>query len=343
MTTLISSYDYQLPSDLIAANPLDQRSDSKLLHYNLKQSSYSGQKFSKLLDILKPGDLLIMNNTRVIPARINLNKDSGGRIEILFNRKINQDSIEVIFFSSRKPMINSYLILDDEKLFKVLDINRNYLTLLKLSKDNIFNLFEKYGEIPLPKYIKRFPVDSDKEKYQTVYAKHDGSVAAPTAGLHFTKDMIKKILDAGIIIKYLTLHISYNTFKPIIVEDFLNHDIGEEYIKIEEEVFSAIDIARKNGSRIISVGTTVARSLEFCYTNNIKESYEGPADIFIYPGYKFKAINCLITNFHLPKSSLLLLVCAFGGKKNIIDAYNYAVKNKYRFYSYGDSMFLENK
>ena len=212
-----------------------------------------------------------MNNTRVIPARINLNKDSGGRIEILFNRKINQDSIEVIFFSSRKPIINSYLILDDEKFFKVLDINKNYLTLLKLSKDSIFSIFEKYGEIPLPKYIKRLPIDSDKEKYQTVYAEHDGSVAAPTAGLHFTQDMINKILDAGIIIKYLTLHISYNTFKPIIVEDFMNHDIGEEYIKIEEEVFSAINIAKKNKSRIISVGTTVARALEFCYTNNIKE------------------------------------------------------------------------
>ena len=164
MTTLISSYDYQLPIDSIAANPLDQRSDSKLLHYNLKQSSYSDQKFSKLLDILKKGDLLVMNNTRVIPARINLNKDSGGRIEILFNRKINQDSIEVIFFSSRKPIINSYLILDDEKFFKVLDINKNYLTLLKLSQDSIFSIFEKYGEIPLPKYIKRLPIDSDKRK-----------------------------------------------------------------------------------------------------------------------------------------------------------------------------------
>lgn len=342
MTTLISSYDYKLPLDSIAANPLDQRSDSKLLHYNLKQSSYSDQKFSNLLNILKAGDLLIMNNTRVIPARINLHKDTGGRIEILFNRKISQDSIEVIFFSSRKPMVNSYLILDDKKFFKVLDINRNYLILLKLSKDNIFNIFEKYGEIPLPKYIKRFPIDSDKEKYQTVYAEHDGSVAAPTAGLHFTQDMISKILDAGIIIKYLTLHISYNTFKPITVEDFLNHDIGEEYVKIEKEVFSAIDIAKKNKSRVISVGTTVARALEFCNTNNIKKSYEGPVDIFIYPGYEFKAINCLITNFHLPKSSLLLLVCAFGGKNNILDAYNYAVKNKYRFYSYGDSMFLEN-
>ena len=224
----------------------------------------------------------------------------------------------------------------------MLDINKNYLTLLKLSKDNIFGIFEKYGEIPLPKYIKRLPIDSDKEKYQTVYAEHDGSVAAPTAGLHFTQDMINKILDAGVIIKYLTLHISYNTFKPIIVEDFLNHDIGEEYIKIEEEVFSAIKIAKKNKSRIIAVGTTVARALEFCYTKNIKDSYEGPVDIFIYPGYEFKAINCLLTNFHLPKSSLLLLVCAFGGRKNIIDAYNYAVKNKYRFYSYGDSMFLEN-
>ncbi len=342
MTTLISSYDYDLPDDLIASSPLDERSDSRLLHYNLKESHYDDQKFPKLLDILDKGDLLIMNNTKVIPARINLYKDSGGKIEILFNRRINQDSIEVIFSSSRRPIVNSYLIIDNKKLFKVLDINKKCLVLLKLSDNNIFSIFKKYGEIPLPKYIKRPPLDSDKDKYQTVYAEHNGSVAAPTAGLHFTKDMIDRILDAGVIIKYLTLHISYNTFKPILVEDYLQHDIGEEYIKIDQDIFTAIDIAKKNGSRIVSVGTTVTRSLEFCYTNNIKDSYEGLVNTFIYPGYKFKAINCLITNFHLPKSSLLLLVCAFGGRKNIIDAYNYAIKNHYRFYSYGDSMFLEN-
>tara|TARA_B110000444_G_scaffold119826_1_gene112626 strand:- start:992 stop:2023 length:1032 start_codon:yes stop_codon:yes gene_type:complete len=342
MTTLISSYDYDLPDDSIASSPLDQRSDSKLLHYNLKELQYEDQKFSKLIDILKKDDLLIMNNTKVIPARIHLHKDSGGKIEILFNRRINQDSIEVIFSSSRRPIINSYLSIENQRIFKVLDISRKCLILLKVLDDSIFSIFEKYGETPLPKYIKRPPIDSDKNKYQTVYAEHSGSVAAPTAGLHFTKKMIKKILDAGVIIKYLTLHISYNTFKPILVDDYLEHDIGEEYLKIDKSIFSAIEVAKKNGSRIISVGTTVARSLEFCSMNKIKDSYEGPVNMFIYPGHKFTSINCLITNFHLPKSSLLLLVCAFGGKKNIIDAYNYAVKNNYRFYSYGDSMFLEN-
>ena len=202
MTTLISSYDYDLPDDLIASSPLDERSDSRLLHYNLKESHYDDQKFPKLLDILDKGDLLIMNNTKVIPARINLYKDSGGKIEILFNRRINQDSIEVIFSSSRRPIVNSYLIIDNKKLFKVLDINKKCLVLLKLSDNNIFSIFKKYGEIPLPKYIKRPPLDSDKDKYQTVYAEHNGSVAAPTAGLHFTKDMIDRILDAGVIIKY---------------------------------------------------------------------------------------------------------------------------------------------
>ncbi|MDG2159302.1 MAG: tRNA preQ1(34) S-adenosylmethionine ribosyltransferase-isomerase QueA [Gammaproteobacteria bacterium] len=342
MNTLISSYDYNLPENLIAKSPLEQRSDSKLLHYNLNKSYYSNQRFSNLLDILNEGDLLIMNNTKVIPARINLHKESGGKIEILFNRKINKDSVEVIFSSSRKPLVNSYLIINNKRLFKVLNINKNYLTLLKIIEDDIFLIFKEHGEIPLPKYIKRPLLDSDKEKYQTVYAESNGSVAAPTAGLHFTQEMINKILELGVTIRYLTLHISYNTFKPIIVEDFLQHDIGEEYIKIDQQVFSAIETAKTNGSRVISVGTTVARSLEYCYTHKIKNSYEGPVDIFIYPDYKFKAINCLITNFHLPKSSLLLLVCAFAGKENIIDSYNYAIENNYRFYSYGDSMLLEN-
>lgn len=342
MTTLISSYNYDLPDDSIASSPLDQRSDSKLLHYNLRESHYEDQKFSKLIDILNKGDLLIMNNTKVIPARIHLHKDSGGKIEILFNRRINQDLIEVIFSSSRRPIINSYLSIENQRIFKVLDISRKCLVLLKVSDDSIFSIFEKYGQTPLPKYIKRPPTDSDKNKYQTVYAEHNGSVAAPTAGLHFTKKMIKQILDAGVIIKYLTLHISYNTFKPILVDDYLEHDIGEEYLKIDKSIFSAIKVAKENGSRIISVGTTVARSLEFCSMNGIEDSYEGPVNIFIHPGHRFTSINCLITNFHLPKSSLLLLVCAFGGKKNIINAYKYAVKNNYRFYSYGDSMFLEN-
>ena len=191
-------------------------------------------------------------------------------------------------------------------------------------------------------YIKRPISNSDRRKYQTVYAKFKGSVAAPTAGLHFTKNMIDKLIEKGVNVEYITLHISYNTFKPIACNDYLKHDIGSEYIGVNEKIFSLINKTKLSGNRIIAVGTTVTRAIEFCYNNNIKKTYEGPADLYIYPGYKFRAINCMITNFHLPKSSLLLLVCAFAGKDKILKAYNFAVNQGYRFYSYGDSMFLEN-
>ena len=193
----------------------------------------------------------------------------------------------------------------------------------------------------MPQYIKRPLSDNDKKKYQTVYAESKGSVAAPTAGLHFTQDMLKKLISKGVIIKYITLHISYNTFKPITCDSYLDHDIGSEYISVSENLFSSINTARSLRKRVIAVGTTVTRAIEFCYSNKIYQSYDGPVDLFIYPGYKFMAINCMITNFHLPKSSLLLLVSAFAGKDIILEAYNYAVDKNYRFYSYGDSMFLE--
>ena len=203
-------------------------------------------------------------------------------------------------------------------------------------------IFENLGEIPLPKYIKRTPSNVDGNKYQTVYAEHDGSVAAPTAGLHFTKEIIHELLENGIKIKFLTLHITYNTFRSISHDDYTKHDIGKEYCNIDKSVFEEIAIAKKGEKRIIAVGTTVARSLEFCFLNKINNSYEGFVDLFIYPGHKFTAINALLTNFHLPKSSLLLLVCAFAGTKNILSSYQYAIANEYRFYSYGDSIFLDN-
>ena len=342
-TTSISLFHYDLPSSLIASSPLDQRANSRMLHYNLKGNIYNDYKFNALLELLNAGDLLVMNNTKVIPARIYMQKETGGNIEILFNKKINQKTIEVIFSSSRPPKPDSLLSINKENIFKVIALESKYLILEIIPEKSFFSIFEIHGEIPLPKYIKRPITNNDKEKYQTVYASEQGSVAAPTAGLHFTTDMIKKLIKKGIIIKYITLHITYNTFKPITTDDYLDHDLGSEYIEIEESVFKSIADAKINNSRIIAVGTTVARTLEFCYANNIKKSFCGYVDLFIYPGFIFKAINCLITNFHLPMSSLLLLVCAFASKDKILNAYAYAVKNKYRFYSYGDSMFLENK
>ncbi len=340
--TTISLYDYDLPKDQIADTPLDHRENSKLLHINLTNNKRHERQFYNLLEILEPGDLLILNNTRVIPARMHMTKDTGGKLELLFHRKLSDHSCEAIFSSSRSPQLGSVLSIKDNILFKVLKKNKNILTLGSLSDNNIFEIFEKFGETPLPKYIKRPLSESDKNKYQTVYAKSKGSVAAPTAGLHFTQDMIEKLVSKGVIIEYITLHISYNTFKPITCESYLDHDIGSEYISITDKIFSKINEARSLNNRVIAVGTTVTRAVEFCYLNKIYQSYNGPVDLFIYPGYKFMAINCIITNFHLPRSSLLLLVSAFAGRNKILEAYKYAVSKNYRFYSYGDSMFLEN-
>ena len=338
----LSEFNYNLPANRIASKPLGVRSDSKLMHYKLRNEAHSDNKFSNIFKILKKGDLLIMNNTKVIPARMYLKKETGGKIEILFDTLLKKNNFKAIFSASRPPKIGSKLYFNKEEYFEVDEIQKNYLILKNNSKKSIFKIFENLGEIPLPKYIKRPPSDVDGNKYQTVYAEHDGSVAAPTAGLHFTKEIIHELLENGIKIKFLTLHITYNTFKPISHDDYTKHDIGKEYCNIDKSVFEEIAIARKDEKRIIAVGTTVARSLEFCFLNKINNSYEGYVNLFIYPGHKFKAINALLTNFHLPKSSLLLLVCAFAGTKNILSLYQYAIANKYRFYSYGDSMFLDN-
>ncbi len=341
-TTSISAFNYHLPKSLIASSPISKRTNSRMLYYPLKDKIFNDLKFDSLLEILDPGDVLIMNNTKVIPARIHMQKETGGHIEILFNKKIDDETIEVIFSSSRPPKHNSLLNINNQNLFKIVSINQKFLILKSISNKDHFSIFRTYGEIPLPKYIKRPVTKEDKDRYQTVYASQEGSVAAPTAGLHFTNSMIEKLIKKGIIIKYITLQISYNTFKPITVLDYLEHDLGSEYIEIEESVLNCITDAKIRNSRVVAVGTTVARTLEFCFANNIKKTFHGYIDLFIYPGFRFQSINCLITNFHLPKSSLLLLVCAFASKEKILNAYDYAVKNKYRFYSYGDSMFLEN-
>ena len=304
----LSEFNYNLPTDRIASKPLDIRSESKLMNYKLINGTHSDNKFSDIFKILKKGDLLIMNNTKVIPARMHLNKETGGKIEILFDTLLEKNNFKVIFSASSPPKIGSKLHFNKEEYFEVHGIQQNYLILKNKSKKSIFKIFEDLGEVPLPKYIKRPPSDLDGNKYQTVYAEHNGSVAAPTAGLHFTKEIIQRLLESGIKIKFLTLHITYNTFKPISHDDYTKHDIGKEYFNIDKSVFEEIDIAKKTKKRIIAVGTTVARSLEYCLLNKINSSYEGYVDLFIYPGHEFKAINTLLTNFHLPKSSLLLLV-----------------------------------
>ena len=338
----IEDYNFELPANLIATYPRANRSDSKLLHYNNGVDESEHKVFSDLCDLVDCGDVIVLNDTKVIPARMNLKKSSGGGIEILFMKIEGSKTFRVIYKSSRSPKIDSILSNDDLE-FQVLEIKENTLLLMNLNHLGILHILNKYGDIPLPKYIKRGSTLEDREKYQTVYAKKEGSVAAPTAGLHFTKNIIQKLKNKGVKIVYITLHISYNTFKPITVDNYLNHDIGSEQFSIHKRTFNVIENAKRSENRIIAVGTTVTRVLEHCYLNNITESFEGNTDLFIYPGFKFKAINCLITNFHLPKSSLILLVSAFIGRPKILSLYKIAIDNKYKFYSYGDSMFIDKR
>ena len=334
-------YDYHLPNERIATKPKINRADSKMMY--VTGSNIQHMNFSQLDQILDPGDTLILNNTRVIPARINLQKESGGRVEILYSCDIDKKRFEAIFKSSRRPVIGTILNFKKIFFFRVINLNNNKITLDNLSDKSIQNILEIYGEIPLPNYIKRPVSDEDKRTYQTVYAQVNGSVAAPTAGLHFTKDLIKKLISRGIKIDYCTLNISYNTFKSIKTERINDHDIGSEKFMISKSVIDNVIEAKKKNKRVIAVGTTVTRVLEYCFTKKIFSDYEGEVDLYITPGYSFKAINCLITNYHLPKSTLLLLVSSFVDFDYLKTLYKSAIKNNYMFYSYGDSMFIDKK
>ena len=334
-------YNYDLPKSSIALEPRRNRSDSKLMY--IRSAAIKHKHFLDLEHILNPGDLLILNDTRVIPARLLLEKETGGKVEILFNKIIKENIFESIYKSSRKPTKSSILNFKKQFFFKVKDIFMNKLVLEnKISKD-ILKILEEYGEIPLPKYIKRPVTKNDAEMYQTVFAKNNGSVAAPTAGLHFTDSLIKKLESKGICIDYITLNISYNTFKPIETDKICQHNIGSEKFFIKKNVIENITDTKKRKKRVVAVGTTVTRVLEHCFTQKITYDYEGDANLFITPGYEFKVIDGLITNFHLPKSSLLLLVSAYVDFKILMKYYSLAIDNNYKFYSYGDSMFIDKK
>ena len=339
MVVSIKDYNYFLPKKLIASHPRSKREQAKLMIFNKSSEDLKHTIFSDISSYLEKGDMIILNDTKVIPGRLFLKKDTGGTVEILFHKIIDEKNIICIFKSSRKLIINTKLYLDKNNFFLIKNISKNYVT-LSYSK-NPLSIFMNYGEVPLPKYIKRKATKNDINRYQTTYAKNNGSVAAPTAGLHFTKSILEKIKKKGINVEYLTLHVTYNTFKPIKIDDYTHHEIGSEHCIISEDLISKINSTKKNKKNIIAVGTTTARALENYTSKKIKGDFSGEADLYITPGYKFKTIDGLITNFHLPQSSLLLLVSALVGKDNILNLYNKAIENNYRFYSYGDSMFIK--
>ena len=338
MKTSIKLYDYNLPENLIARHPTKNRDESKLMIFD-ENKSIKHTVFKDLTNHLQKGDLLILNNTKVIPGRLFLKKETGGVVELLFHKSLNSKSAVCIYSSSRKLTANSKLYINNEDFLIIDNIKKNYVTLS--CNKNLMDVFIENGEVPLPKYIKRKVTKDDIKRYQTTYAKYQGSVAAPTAGLHFTKNIIDQLKLKGIFVEYVTLHVTYNTFKPLNSDDYSKHEIGSEYCHIKDSLMKTIKQVKYNHKKVIAVGTTTTRALENYATQGHTGNYEGEADLYITPGYKFKIIDGLITNFHLPQSTLLLLVASLIGREKLLGLYKHAIENNYRFYSYGDSMFIK--
>ena len=350
----LNDYYYDLPADLIAQQPALQRDRSKLLCLDRGNGGLSHTTFNAIGDYLKAGDVLVLNNTAVIPGRLKGRKTTGGKVEVLIadyagGRKTEDENdrfvCRCLVKASKRPLPGSWLHFADELKAKVLDCDNGFCTLEFCAAGNFESLLDKIGQVPLPPYIKRnFGTMSDWNdltSYQTVYASRRGAVAAPTAGLHFTPSLLSRLKAAGIQIVELTLHVGYGTFMPVRVDDIRRHAMPSEQFLISAPTAAAINSARRTGHRVVAVGTTCVRTLEFAAAaNGSLEAGGGSCDLFIYPGYRFKIVDALITNFHLPKSTLLMLAAAFAGRQNIFNAYQEAVRNRYRFYSYGDAMFI---
>lgn len=338
-----NDFYYYLPEELIAQEPLYPRDMSRLLVLDRNSGEIKHTIFRNIIEFINPGDCLVLNNTRVIPARLfGIKKDTKSGIEFLLLNRKNQNTWEVILRPGKKAKIGSKFIFGDNELIaEVIDILDGGNRIVEFQYEGLFeNVLEKLGNVPLPPYIKKEL--KDKERYQTVYSKYEGSAAAPTAGLHFTEELLQKLSDKGIILAYITLHVGLGTFRPVKAKNIEEHKMHSEYFEITKECANAINSVKKKGGRIICVGTTSTRTLESVADDNgeIHES-KGWTDIFIYPGYKFKITNGLITNFHLPESTLLMLVSALAGKDNIMNAYTEAISLKYRFFSFGDAMLIQ--
>lgn len=335
-------FDFYLPEHLIAQTPLEKRDSSKLLILDKETGEVAHKHFSDIIDYLNEGDVLVLNDTKVMPARIFGTKaDTGAVIELLMLKEIEKDTWEVLSKPAKRIKVGTVVTFSDRLKAECIDVGEEGIRIFKFIYNGIFyEILDELGEMPLPPYIHEKL--KDKDRYQTVYAKNVGSAAAPTAGLHFTKDLLNKIKEKGIKIEYITLHVGLGTFRPVSVDDVTNHKMHSEFYQMDRETANILNEAKRLGKRIISVGTTTTRTLETIMNlyGEFKEC-SGWTDIFIYPGYKFKAINSLITNFHLPKSTLIMLVSALAGKDNIMNAYSEAVKNEYRFFSFGDSMFIK--
>ena len=338
----VKDFDYDLPEELIAQDPLEDRSSSRLMVLDKKTGEVSHHIFKEIIKYLRPGDCLVLNNTKVIPARLyGVKEGTMAKIEILLLKRKQNDVWETLVKPGKKAKPGTKIIFGDGILTgEVIDVVDDGNRLIQFSYDGIFEeILDKLGQMPLPPYITHQL--KDKNRYQTVYAKYAGSAAAPTAGLHFTKELLNEVKEKGVDIAEVTLHVGLGTFRPVKVDNVLDHHMHSEFYMVSQEAADKINNAKKNGGRIISVGTTSTRTLESAADENgMLHECSGWTDIFIYPGYKFTVIDCLITNFHLPQSTLVMLVSALAGREHILSAYKKAVEEKYRFFSFGDAMFI---
>lgn len=339
-----SDFYYDLPKELIAQDPLEDRSSSRLLVLHRKSGEIEHRIFSDIADYLRPGDCLVRNNTKVIPARLfGVRKDTGAVIELLLLKRREKDIWETLVKPGKKARAGVELIFGEGKLQgEILSVEEDGNRLIRFHYEGIFEeILDELGQMPLPPYITH--TLKDKNRYQTVYAKYEGSAAAPTAGLHFTEELFRKLEDKGVTIANVTLHVGLGTFRPVKVEDVTEHHMHSEYFRIEPEEAEKINAAKAAGGRIVCVGTTSCRTVESATDKNgILQAGEADTEIFIYPGYNFKMTDVLITNFHLPESTLVMLVSALAGKEQIMEAYAEAVKERYRFFSFGDAMIILN-
>ncbi|MGB0849330.1 MAG: tRNA preQ1(34) S-adenosylmethionine ribosyltransferase-isomerase QueA [Thiolinea sp.] len=339
----LSDFNYHLPPELIAHQPLEQRTASRMLVVDRDNGHLEDRQFSDLPAFIQPEDLLVFNNTRVIPARLHGNKETGGKVEVLVERITDTYEVLAHIRASKAPKTGARLLLEGEIKVEMTGRQDDLFRLRFLHDTPALELLEAHGHIPLPPYIERPDEDSDRERYQTVYARHPGAVAAPTAGLHFDESLLQTLRNKGVHFSEVTLHVGAGTFQPVRNNDLSKHVMHAEFAVVSQETCDAVAACRERGGKVIAVGTTSVRSLESAAADGVLKPFENDTRLFITPGYQFNVVDAIITNFHLPESTLLMLVSAFTGYKSMHNAYKHAVASNYRFFSYGDSMLLTSR
>ncbi len=333
-------FDYQLPQELIAMEPMARRDASRLLIVSQSNGEFIDHLFSDVTGFINPGDLLVLNDTKVFPARLFAVKETGGKVEILAERIQSDNLVKAQLKSSRSPKIDSKIEVNEHAYAEIVGREDEFFILKFFSDLTALEIFERFGHIPLPPYIEREDNLQDKSRYQTVYAQKPGAVAAPTAGLHFSQGLLNELKTKGVNIDYITLHVGAGTFKPVKVDDPTQHKMHSEFAHVSSAICNKIAQTKQRGNHVVAVGTTCIRALESAAYKRKLSEYIGETEIFIYPGFEFNVVDSLITNFHLPKSTLLMLISALAGTEKIKSAYQYAIQQRYRFYSYGDAMMI---